>query len=134
MNVRMLLTGGGVLIAAGAVFLLYNRATEVDRHTPSVAVQQFIVATFVEKDDSRVRLFTCPEWTSRRTAEARRWFDPDVKVKWERVTEQSRQDKRAVVTARLQLLWRDFADFQEWRFEVVEAGGWRVCDARTTSA
>ena len=126
----ILIVGGVLLITgAGTAFLLYNRATEVNRSTPTIAVHQFLSAVFVERDDNRAKLFTCPEWTKQRSDETRARFDPEVKVKWEGVTEQSRQGKQAVVTARLQLLWQGFADFQQWRFEVVEDNGWRVCSA-----
>jgi hypothetical protein len=122
-----------LITGAGTAFFLYNRATEVNRSTPTIAVHQFLSAVFVERDDSRTKLFTCSAWTKQRSDEARARFDPDVKVKWESVTEQSRQGKQAVVTARLQLLWHGFADFQQWRFEVVEDNGWRVCDAKPAS-
>jgi hypothetical protein len=127
----IILVVGGVLAVTGAgiAFLLYNRATEVNRSTPTIAVHQFLNAVFVERDDDRAKLFTCREWTVQRSDEARGRFDPEVKVKWEDVTEESRQGKQAVVTARLQLLWQGFADFQQWRFEVVEDSGWRVCGA-----
>jgi hypothetical protein len=127
----IILIAGGVLAVtgAGAAFLLYDRATEVNRSTPTIAVHQFLSAVFVQRDDDRAKLFTCREWTTQRSAEARGRFDPEVKVKWERVTEQSREGKQALVTARLQLLWQGFADFQQWRFEVVKDNGWRVCSA-----
>jgi flagellar basal body-associated protein FliL len=127
----IILIVGAVLVVTGAgtAFFLYNRATEVNRGTPTVAVHQFLSAVFVERDDNRTKLFTCSEWTKQRSDEARARFDPEVKVKWADVTQQSRNGKQAVVTAQLQLLWQGFADFQQWRFDVVEDNGWRVCGA-----
>jgi hypothetical protein len=127
----IILIASGLLLVGGAstAFLLYNRATEIDRSTPTVAVHQFLRAAFFDKDDDRVKLFTCPEWTKERTAEVRGRFDPEVKVTWESVAVQSRQERQAVVTARMRLVFQGFVDFQDWRFEVVEHNGWRVCGA-----
>jgi hypothetical protein len=114
---------------AGAAFLLYDRATKIDRSTPAVAVDQFVHATFVDKDDDRVELFTCPQWTRARTAEVQEQFDSEVKVTLASVAVESQQEQQAVVMARMRLVFRDFVDFQDWRFEVVEDNGWRVCGA-----
>jgi hypothetical protein len=129
--VLIILIVGGVLAVAGAgtAFLLYNRATEIDRSTPTIAVHQFLRAAFFDKDDDRVKLFTCSQWTKERTAEVRRRFDPDVKVTWENVAVQSRREDQAVVTAQMRLVFQGFVDFQDWRFEVVQVSGWRVCGA-----
>jgi len=116
-------------IGAGAAFFLYDRATEIDRSTPIVAVDQFVAAVFIDKDDDRVGLFTCRRWTTERTVKVRSRFDPEVKVTVANLTVQSQQGHQAVVTARMRVLFRDFVDFQDWRFEVVEDNGWRVCEA-----
>jgi len=116
-------------IGAGAAFLLYSRATEIDRSTPTIAVHQFLRATFVDKNDDRVELFTCSQWTKERTVEVQGRFDPEVKVTWESVALQSQQERQAVVTARMRLVFQGFVDFEDWRFEVVEDNGWRVCEA-----
>jgi hypothetical protein len=127
----MILIVVGTLAAsgAGAAFLLYDRATKIDRSTPAVAVDQFVHATFVDKDDDRVELFTCPQWTRARTAEVQEQFDSEVKVTLASVAVESQQEQQAVVMARMRLVFRDFVDFQDWRFEVVEDNGWRVCGA-----
>lgn len=118
-----------VLVAGGVGFVLYNRATEIDRSTPTVAVHQFLRATFVDKDDDQVKLFTCTQWTKERTGEVQRRFDPDVRITWEDVVLQSQQEHQAVVTVRMRLVFQGFVDFQDWRFDVVEENGWRVCGA-----
>jgi hypothetical protein len=126
----ILVVGGLLLIAgAGTAFLLYNRATELDRSTPTIAVDQFVRAVFFDKDDDRVKLFTCPQWTTERTAEVQGRFDPEVRVSVASLAVQSRQEHQAVVAARMRLAIQDFVDFQDWRFEVVEDNGWRVCAA-----
>jgi hypothetical protein len=129
----ILIVGGLLLIAgAGTALLFYNRATELDRSTPTVAVHQFLRAAFFDRDDARVRLFACAQWTSERTAEMQRQFDPEVKVTWENVAAQSQQEDQAVVTARMRLVFQGFVDFQDWQFELVEESGWRVCGAGPT--
>jgi hypothetical protein len=126
----ILVVGAVFVLAAGGVgFLFYNRATEIDRSTPTVAVHQFLRAAFFDKDDDRVKLFTCRQWTNERTSGVQQRFDPEVKVTWEDVVVQSRQGHQAVVTARMRLVFQSFVDFQDWRFEVVEENGWRVCGA-----
>ncbi len=129
--VLIILIVGGLLAVAGAgtAFFYYNRATEIDRSTPTVAVHQFLRAAFFDKDDDRVKLFTCPQWTKERTAEVRGRFDPDIKVTWENVAVQSSREEQALVTARMRLVFQGFVDFQDWRFEVIEDRGWRVCGA-----
>lgn len=124
------------MTGAGTAFFLYNRATEVNRSTPTVAVHQFLGAVFVDQSDDRVRLFTCPEWAPNRTTEMRRRFDPEVKVSWGLVTEQSRVDDRAEVIAELALKYPGEpvpSGKQRWQFEVVEDNGWRVCGAEPVS-
>jgi hypothetical protein len=118
-----------VLVAGGVGFVLYNRATEINRSTPTVAVDQFLGAAFVDKDNDRVRLFACPQWTEDRTREIQGRFDPEVKVTWGSIVVQSRQGHQAVAIARMRLVFQGFVDFQDWRFEVVEDNGWRVCSA-----
>jgi hypothetical protein len=129
----ILIVGGVLVVAGGGVgFLLYNRATEIDRSTPTIAVRQFLGAIFLDQDDDRVRLFTCPSWTSSRTAEVRGRVDPAVRLSWDTITEQSRADGQAQVTAKLSLRYPgELAPSGEqlWRFDVVEENGWRVCGA-----
>jgi hypothetical protein len=125
----LVVVGAFVLVAGGVGFVLYNRATEIDRSTPTVAVHQFLRAAFFDKDDDRVKLFTCPQWTRERTSEVQGRFESEVKVTWEEVVVQSRQERQAVVTARMRLVFQGFIDFQLWRFDVVEDNGWRVCGA-----
>jgi hypothetical protein len=131
----ILLVAGAVLVitGTGVGFYLYNKATEPNRSTPTVAVDQFLNALFVEKSDESVRLFTCPQWTSDQTAQVRSRFDPEVKVSWGVVTEQSRQHDQGTVTARLRLNFQGHSDLQEWRFDVVNRKGWRVCGAAPAS-
>jgi len=125
----LILCGLLAVAGGGVAFLLYDRATEIDRSTPAVAVEQFVYAAFVDKDSDRVELFTCPQWTKERTAEVQGRFDPEVKVTLADAAVQSQQEQQAVVTARMRLVFRDFVDFQDWRFELVEDNGWRVCGA-----
>jgi hypothetical protein len=130
--VILTVVGVFVLVAGGVGFVLYNRATEIDRSTPTVAVHQFLDAVFLDQGEDQVRLFSCPEWTSDRTAEMRGGFDAAVRLSWDTVTEQSRVDGRAQVTAKLYLRYPgELAPSGEqlWRFEVVEQNGWRVCGA-----
>ena len=119
-------------IGAGAAFLLYSRATEIDRSTPTIAVRQFLGAVFLDQSDDRVRLFTCRKWTPSRTAEVRGRVDPEARLSWDAITEESRTDRLAQVTAKLSLRYPgELAPSGEqlWRFEVVEDNGWRVCEA-----
>jgi hypothetical protein len=126
-----MLVAGAVLVITGAGlgFYLYNKATEPNRSTPAVAVDQFLQAVFVDQSDDRVRLFTCPQWTTGQSAQVRSRFAEGIKVAWESVTEQSRQQNNATVTARMRLSLLGHTDFQDWRFDVVNRKGWRVCGA-----
>jgi hypothetical protein len=130
-----MLVAGAILVitGAGVGFYLYNKATEPNRSTPTVAVDQFLNAVFVDKNDERVRLFTCSGWTTSQTAQVRDRFNPAVKVSWGVVTEQSRRGDQGTVTARLRLNFQGHSDLQEWRFDVVNRKGWRVCGAAPTS-
>jgi hypothetical protein len=130
----IILIVGGLLAVAGAgtAFLLYNRATEIDRSTPTIAVRQFLGAVFLDKSDDRVRLFTCSQWTVSRTAEIRGQIDPEATLSWDTIAEQSRFDGRAQVTAKLALRYPGElapSGVLQWRFDVVEDSGWRVCGA-----
>jgi hypothetical protein len=125
----------GMVLAAGTgvAFVMYSRATEVDRSTPTIAVRQFLGAVFLDQSDERVRLFTCPEWTPDRTAGMRRRFDSGVKVSWGAITEQSRVDNQAQVATKIGLRYPGElapSGQQLWRFWLREDKGWRVCDAQ----
>jgi hypothetical protein len=53
--VLAVLCAGGGIIAAFA----YDRATRIDRSTPSVVVQHYVYAMFDDRDDKRARLYEC---------------------------------------------------------------------------
>lgn len=117
----------------------YRDATEPDRSSPDVAVDNYLRAFLVERNDTRAELYTCR--TSKRFAEmdvmrrdieAREAeFSINITVSWGSLTVNNQGDKSVVGVE----LRRTISDGTEsvrdtYHFDVVDEDGWRVCGAR----
>jgi hypothetical protein len=141
-GVLALLCLGGI----GVTFVLYDDATKIDRGAPDTAVDNYLIAYLVKRDDAQAQLFICkrsPDLTAiarlrdeivRREGE----FDVQVGVSWGVLT-------RTPVGAgeesvRTELTISGAANGQprsrrneEWEFRAVDEDGWRVCGATKLS-
>jgi hypothetical protein len=137
-GVLALLCLGGI----AAVYLLYEDATAVDRSAPDVAVDNYLRAYLVERDDARADQYVCreaPDLTDGRALrddiEAReRRYSVRILVTWDSLRVEPAREGRTVTTE----VRRTIADGSEriqdrWQFEVVDRDGWRVCAARRLS-
>src|SRR5689334_11234855 len=57
--IGLLVAGVGAVGALGTGFVLYDKATQVDRTYPRVVVDEYVDALLVRRDASRASLFTC---------------------------------------------------------------------------
>lgn len=130
--VALLCTGG-----AGVAFVAYRDATEPDRSSPDVTVSNYLRALLVERNDTRVDLYTC---SSSRLG-AIRAFKDDVEarerqhsmrivVSWGALTVQE-TPRGATVDTEISRTISDGTEkeLQNWRFDLVDEDGWRVCGA-----
>lgn len=129
----LLCTGG-----AGVVFVAYRDATEPDRSSPDVAVSNYLRALLVERNDVRADLYTCGDdaglaaiRTYRQDVEAlERQHSMRIVVSWGSLVIQEIQG-RTTVTTEISRTISDGSesDWANWRFELADEDGWRVCGA-----
>ncbi len=128
---------GGVVVG----YFLYYKATEPDRSTPGVVVDQYLQATFSDRDENRARLFTCenPDKLTEMQAMLSDIKDREkrgskiITVHWEDF-DSSITGRSATVTANLIVVTPSSAgassrSIRKWQFTTENRSGWRVCDA-----
>jgi hypothetical protein len=124
----------------GFAYLTYDRATQPDRSTPTLAVRQYVDSTFSSRDPGRAKLFTCDRphldevqqlLSDLQSREKR--FDITINVSLADMTSTTRGSSGSVETdIRIDTPEADGSSSrssQRWRFGVVKQSGWRVCDA-----
>lgn len=134
-GIMALLCVGGV----GIVVYLYDDATKIDRSAPDAAVDNYLRAYLVDRDDTQAALFRCnAPGADLAQLEAYRadiqtreqQFSTSIRVTWSSLTVTTDGVQNKVSTD----LRRAIADGSErvsdrWQFSVVDEGGWRVCGA-----
>jgi hypothetical protein len=136
-GVVALLCVGGI----GVGYVLYDRATGPDRGTPSVAVDNYLGALLVDRDDARARLFACehgralgPIEDLRTQTEAREHeLGTSLSVTWGTLRVEDQSGDQANVFADIRRSGTVDGVLQSvsdtWRLAVVKEDGWRVCRA-----
>ncbi|PZF97889.1 hypothetical protein C1I99_14610 [Micromonospora deserti] len=146
---RTVLTVVAVVLAALCLggsatgYVLYDRATTPDRSAPDVAVVNYLQASLVSRDASRAALFTCGSpvrsvedfraQIERREQELNVGFSINI----ESVVVSRDKPSSATVTAVIRRsasvdgVQQSLTD--EWRFQVEDREGWRVCDGSPTA-
>ncbi|GAA1804062.1 hypothetical protein HC028_04360 [Planosporangium flavigriseum] len=119
----------------GFGYVFYRQISEPDRKTPAVVVEQFVEATFNERDHSRVALFTCRDAelselnqvvSDLRVREGQ--FNTRFTVQTANLNVRTKGESAAVETD-LQLSTPVSRSTQLWRFAMKNQSGWRVCGA-----
>jgi hypothetical protein len=130
---------------AGVVFVLYEQQTRVDRGSPDAAVDNYLRAALVQRDDAQAALYTCDHPSlgavrALRDEIVRREADFGVKVAVTWGALAVKGEASAQRTVDVDLTIAGIADGQtrsrrteSWSFEVVDQGGWRVCGAARVS-
>lgn len=131
--VALLCTGG-----AGVAFVAYRDATEPDRSSPDVAVDNYLRAFLVDRNDTRAKLYVCQGSATfaemdafRRDIEARETENSiKIVISWGSLAVDTR-DGQGDVTVEIRRTISDGSESyrQAYRFEVVDQDGWRVCGA-----
>ncbi|MGW1448130.1 hypothetical protein ACWCO3_07550 [Micromonospora sp. NPDC002411] len=129
-----------VLCMAGAVtgYVLYNRAAAPDRSAPDVAVDNYLRAFLVDRNDARADLYTCEGGAQ---LEAIRTLRSDllvreqqlgvtIHVSWGSLEVNDHGSTSSVVTvirrsATVDGVQQSLTD--TWRFDVEKQNGWLVC-------
>ncbi|GAA4679856.1 hypothetical protein Prum_044970 [Phytohabitans rumicis] len=116
----------------------YRDATEPDRSAPDVAVDNYLRAYLVERNDTRAGLYTCGGAdlaeirAFRRDIEARESQHAiNVQISWGSLTMET-SGRRSTVSVEIRRTISDGSesDRQLWRFDAEDDDGWRVCSAR----
>ncbi|MCW3840959.1 hypothetical protein ONA70_12705 [Micromonospora yasonensis] len=134
-GVLALLCGTGAVVG----FVLYDRATAPDRSAPDVVVDNYLRAFLVDRNDTKAKEFVCRTSADlsavnsvRDEMEQREAnFKVVVRVTWGPLTRAKTPDGESVTTT---LTITSSANGQtrssrreDWRFQVVDRDGWRVC-------
>ena len=139
--VALLCLGGvGVFVA------VYDNATKIDRTAPDAAVDSFLRAYLVDRDDTQAALFRCKAPTGldsmsslrNELTQREREFDVRVSVTWSSLTTLGGEAGRRQVNAGLVIAGSvegrtRSRRTEQWTFEVVDEDGWRVCGATKVS-
>jgi hypothetical protein len=123
---------GMVAVAGVAGLVIYDRATAIDRSTPTVVTEQFLGAATIDRDPRRVALFICSEWNSdeaiRKLTDG---IEDDITVTWDDFAVEQSADT-AIVTVMVKLSFHGQGSSQRniesWRVELTNSDGWRVCN------
>ena len=144
---RRLLLGLGVALlvicVVGSVvgYILYDRATKVDRSTPAVVVLQYVNAIFDERDLAKAESFECDSSNGQLHLRAllneledlERKFNVRVTVSVADFKTDIRGSNAAVNADLLIDVPEEDGDpsraRQSWNFELEDMDGWRVCQA-----
>jgi hypothetical protein len=125
----------GIVIAllAGGLYA-YRDRTAAPVRTPEETVREFLVGVFVAADPERVRRVVCAGWDPAdvitRTVGEVGW---DVHVSWDGFATVVSFEGRTTIRARLGIRRageQQPGSYQQWRFNLVDEEGWRVCEAR----
>jgi hypothetical protein len=123
---------GAILATAGIVGLVvYDRATAIDRSTPTVVVGQFLGEAIDGRDPARVALFVCDDYPPSLAIEhATEGLTEEMSISWGDYVVQQ-QDSQAAVTVqvryRLDQATTTRYEVESWRLRLVNDHGWRVC-------
>jgi len=117
-----------LVVVGGTVgFVVYDKATEIDRSTPTVAVRQFLQAGLVDRDVDSVALFVCAQWSpSEALVAVTSSADDSMRVTFG-VTSVEETGDSAKATVRITSTSSGHSDVATWRVTVVRQDGWRVC-------
>jgi hypothetical protein len=119
------------LVVGGAY--VYREYTGRSQLTPEQTVDEFLTAVFA-RNTERVGAVVCDGWDPEQAIRRTRAAIPvGANVTWDRIRVLSADDDRAVVRATLGLLPfydEEVSDTVQWTFNLVDEGGWRVCEAR----
>jgi hypothetical protein len=131
---RIFAIAGIVVALVAASLYLFTRADAPPRLTPEETVREFLSAVFLSGDRQRVAAVVCASWDpADAITRTTREIQEGAHVSWDNVIIITSSADRASATARLGLRLRDDTQpslHRQWRFNLVDQNGWRVCDAR----
>ncbi|MEV0130770.1 hypothetical protein AB0H83_20195 [Dactylosporangium sp. NPDC050688] len=138
--VAMGLCLGGSITA----YVLYDKATQPERSSPSATLQQYVSARFDRRDSVRASVFECssPQLQAVSAAlneieQLERKYSISISTSLSDL-DVSGSDDVADIRANINTIipeenGRDSIRVQKWRFRLVKQDGWRVCGAEVVS-
>jgi hypothetical protein len=132
-GVLTLLCLGGV----GVGINLYDEATAIDRGEPDESVDNYLRSFVLQRNDIRAESLECsqdsglePIRAFRRDIDQKQeGFGITIYVSWGPLTVTNDGSDRLVATELTRTIQGAERVTQEWRFRVVDEGGWKVCGA-----
>lgn len=122
-----------VALAAGGLYLV-TRVQAPPRLTPEETIREFLSAVFLAEDTTRIGAVVCATWDpADALARTTKEIEKDTHVSWDEVRVITASDDRVSARARLGLRRADDTKpsiYSQWRFNLVNEKGWRVCEAR----
>lgn len=135
LGIVLALGSGGLYVYRDKGGLVGGAATPTaSQLSPEDAVRTFLSAVFLANDPGRLDGVICGSWDAQNAVDrSRAEVAADARVSWDEVRVINRETGRANVSARLGLRMPGESQpstFVQWRFSVVDEGGWKVCEAR----
>lgn len=128
----------GAVATAGAVFVAYDQATEIDRAYPAAVAEQFLDATVNQRDSAKAGLFACDEYDADDGLRSLEVYIAELEQKGSAPAQvvvlsstfDSNQSSVAVeIQIRQSVSGTTSKEVQQWSFKMVDEDGWRVCGA-----
>jgi hypothetical protein len=123
-----------VVAIAGVIGLvIYDRATAIDRSTPTVVTEEFLGAAIIDRDPNRVELFICSIWSADDAINKVAIGTGDgVFVTWDDIVSVTQDENVAVVSVTVKSTYQQGGTAQRnnelWQVKLENHDGWRVCD------
>ncbi len=138
---------GAIVMAAMLGLLIwalmgYNELTKIDRSNPKVVADQYLRALLIDGDSAGADLYACHDQknltelkTFRSEIEKReRDFDVTIVVSWGAYTQIGQDLTTELTVTALKAGIEESSNREQWRFGLVDDGGWRVCNASRLSS
>ena len=132
---------GLCLLGSAAGYILYDRATRIDRSDPELVVEHYVYAIFGDRDLDRAAVFECHDSSARKSVQAllseieerESRFNISITVSTANYSSSVVGDNAEVaVSLRIDVPEDDgkpSRSTQDWRFQLRDEDGWRVCGA-----
>jgi len=137
----MVVAGVAAILCLGGVGVginLYDEATAINRGEPDEAVDNYLRAFLIQRNDIRAESLECAEDGGLNPIRAFRddvdrrqeGFAIRINVSWGPLIVESQGSDRRVTTELTRTIQGAERSTQSWEFRVIDEGGWKVCRAQ----
>lgn len=139
--VGILVAAGGITAAGWGLFA-YNEVTKIDRTNPKVVAAEYLQAALVRKDKTGADLYACADQTKLAPIRALRddldrrekEFGVTMVVSWGAFDQSGDSLTTGVTITAIANGQTQGRQTDQWRFDLKDEDGWRVCGAEKLAA